>query len=317
MEEASPAEGGMIGGDGQGQGGERGPGGRGYGRGRGGRGRGRGRGDGNRGLRGPGGFGRGRGVRGRGRGNRFYPSAPGPVDHAQNSSYNPAVAAPAPVPVSEPEPAAVSVPASDPIQAPQEPVLHLNRVYVGNLPYNVAPNDLKDFMSKAGEVVSADIFGSKPSAIVEFTTEAGAKNAIETLNGTAIEGTDRKLLIREDRSDASGRGRGSRGRGRGRARGRAGRFYRSGPRVQGSALNRQIFVGNLPYNIGWFDLKQIFGEIGEVIRADILKGPDGFSKGMGTVCFVSEELAHQAISKMNEHQLLGRTIHVSLDKYAK
>merc|ERR1719457_296024 len=99
--------------------------------------------------------------------------------------------------------------------------------------------------------------------------------------------------------------------GRGRGRG----F--SGPVVEGSRANRQIFVGNLPYTTSWQDLKDLFGEVGPIIRADILMGPDGRSKGMGTVCFESEESANKAIETMNDYDLEGRTIHVSKDKFAK
>lgn len=91
----------------------------------------------------------------------------------------------------------------------------------------------------------------------------------------------------------------------------------SGPVVDGSRANRQIFVGNLPYTTSWQDLKDLFGEIGAIIRADILIGPDGRSKGMGTVCFETEESAQKAIETMNDHELEGRTIHVSKDKFAK
>lgn len=91
----------------------------------------------------------------------------------------------------------------------------------------------------------------------------------------------------------------------------------SGPVVEGSRANRQIFVGNLPYTTSWQDLKDLFGEVGPIIRADILMGPDGRSKGMGTVCFESEESANKAIETMNDYDLEGRTIHVSKDKFAK
>jgi len=243
------------------------------------------------------------------------------------------------------------------------------RVYVGNLSYASSWQDLKDHMRQAGEVVFADVFMtesgySKGCGVVEFNTEAEAQMAINTLNDTVLEGTERPIFVREDRIDsydyARGRGRGGyrggmhRGRGaymmqgggmmgpmqgggmmvpmqgvpygrgapmgyRGHGMmpyGRGGRGF-SGPVVEGSRANRQIFVGNLPYTTSWQDLKDLFGEIGPIIRADILIGPDGRSKGMGTVCFETEESAAKAIETMNDHELEGRTIHVSKDKFAK
>jgi len=91
----------------------------------------------------------------------------------------------------------------------------------------------------------------------------------------------------------------------------------TGPVVEGSRANRQIFVGNLPYHTSWQDLKDLFNEVGTILRADIIVGPDGRSKGMGTVCFETEESAQKAIEKMNEFELEGRVIHVSKDKFAK
>ena len=97
---------------------------------------------------------------------------------------------------------------------------------------------------------------------------------------------------------------------RGRGRG-------AGPLVEGPRAGRQIFIGNLPYHTSWQDLKDIFADCGTILRADILLGPDGRSKGMGTICFETEESAQKAIEKMNEHEMEGRTIYVTKDKFAK
>ena len=76
------------------------------------------------------------------------------------------------------------------------------RVYVGNLAYEVAWQDLKDHMRDAGDVQYAEVMmmsdgRSKGCGIVEFATAEGAKNAIETLNDTELEG--RQIFVREDR----------------------------------------------------------------------------------------------------------------------
>jgi len=98
----------------------------------------------------------------------------------------------------------------------------------------------------------------------------------------------------------------SRGRGRG-----------AGPVVEGPRAGRQLFIGNLPYHTSWQDLKDLFAEFGTILRADVLLGPDGRSKGMGTICFETEESAQKAIEKMNEYEMEGRTIYVTKDKFAK
>ena len=75
-------------------------------------------------------------------------------------------------------------------------------VYVGNLAHEVAWQDLKDHMRNAGDVQYAEVMmmsdgRSKGCGIVKFATAEGAKNAIETLNDTELEG--RQIFVREDR----------------------------------------------------------------------------------------------------------------------
>eukprot|EP00189_Rhodosorus_marinus_P009861 CAMPEP_0184740758 /NCGR_PEP_ID=MMETSP0315-20130426/3774_1 /TAXON_ID=101924 /ORGANISM="Rhodosorus marinus, Strain UTEX LB 2760" /LENGTH=275 /DNA_ID=CAMNT_0027210633 /DNA_START=221 /DNA_END=1049 /DNA_ORIENTATION=+ len=78
---------------------------------------------------------------------------------------------------------------------------------------------------------------------------------------------------------------------------------------------RKVAVTNLPYQIRWQELKDIFRSCGEVIRADVLTGPDGRSKGVGTIVFESEAGAQEAISRLNEAELDGRVIYVRYDRY--
>jgi RNA recognition motif-containing protein len=105
------------------------------------------------------------------------------------------------------------------------------RVYVGNLSWEVAWQDLKDHMIEAGEVVRAEVIKepsgrSKGCGIVEFATDEGAKNAISMLTDTELKG--RRIFVREDREitkhagrggDFGGRGGEYGGRGGGRGRG--------------------------------------------------------------------------------------------------
>eukprot|EP01065_Artemidia_motanka_P001693 TRINITY_DN1077_c0_g1_i1.p3 TRINITY_DN1077_c0_g1~~TRINITY_DN1077_c0_g1_i1.p3 ORF type:complete len:473 (+),score=142.46 TRINITY_DN1077_c0_g1_i1:46-1464(+) len=70
------------------------------------------------------------------------------------------------------------------------------RVIVGNLPYDVAWQQLKDHFKAAGDVVHADFF--KPgTGWVEMATEQDARRAIATMNETELQG--RPIWCREDR----------------------------------------------------------------------------------------------------------------------
>merc|ERR1739848_763629 len=133
------------------------------------------------------------------------------------------------------------------------------RVYVGNLDWSVAWQDLKDHMRECGNVVYADVFKyddgrSKGCGIVEYETVEEAAKAISTLNNTEL--NNRLVFVREDREDkelGGGRGRGGGrfrgggggggfgGRGRGRGRGGGGAFAHEG---EPTGSGRQIFVSN-------------------------------------------------------------------------
>ena len=55
----------------------------------------------------------------------------------------------------------------------------------------------------------------------------------------------------------------------------------------------------LPFNCQWQDLKDLFRAAGNILRADITLGPDGRSRGFGTVLFATPEDAHRAVEMFN------------------
>uniref|UniRef100_A0A0G4HA21 RRM domain-containing protein n=1 Tax=Chromera velia CCMP2878 TaxID=1169474 RepID=A0A0G4HA21_9ALVE len=218
-----------------------------------------------------------------------------------------------------------------------------SRVYVGNLSWGVKWQDLKDHMGKAGKVQHADVFEdasgkSKGCGIVEYASPEGAQAAIESLNDSELFG--RMIFVREDREEGKDRGeraprtyqnysRGDgsgnyggggsfnrRGGGRFSGGGRGGNSFRSGPPVASADdKGRQIFVSNLSWKTSWQDLKDLFKDCGGIVRADVIKFPDGRSKGVGTVLFHDAESADDAINRYNEYEFQDRKIQVRLDKY--
>lgn len=98
------------------------------------------------------------------------------------------------------------------------------KLFVGNVPYNITEDQLKEIFSEAGEVESVAVITDKMTGrprgfvFVEMASEDGAKKAIETLNGREIDG--RALNVnearpREDRPMGGGGGRGGYGGGNG------------------------------------------------------------------------------------------------------
>ena len=77
----------------------------------------------------------------------------------------------------------------------------MTRLYVGNLPYSATETDLSNFFASAGTVEKTilviDRETSKPRGFgfVDMASEEGAKKAIETLNGAAMNG--RPLVVNE------------------------------------------------------------------------------------------------------------------------
>jgi RNA recognition motif-containing protein len=73
-----------------------------------------------------------------------------------------------------------------------------------------------------------------------------------------------------------------------------------------------IYVGNLAYTVTEEDLRQAFGEFGQVASASIIKDQSsGHSKGFGFVEMPGAEEAKAAISGLNGKEMKGRKLNVN------
>ncbi|KAL9019450.1 MAG: hypothetical protein Q9185_003241 [Variospora sp. 1 TL-2023] len=154
--------------------------------------------------------------------------------------------------------------------------------------------------------------------IVEYATRDQAQQAVSTLSNQNLMG--RLVYVREDR-EAEPRFTGPPSASTG---------YHGGPSSRGGYNNftggppsggggRQVFVNNLPYNVGWQDLKDLFRQAaqqGAVIRADVHLGQDGRPKGSGIVAFEHPEDAANAIAQFNGYDWQGRMLEVREDRFA-
>ncbi|KAI0718666.1 hypothetical protein C8T65DRAFT_803566 [Cerioporus squamosus] len=200
-----------------------------------------------------------------------------------------------------------------------------NRVYVGNLSYDVKYRDLMEFMRGAGEVLFAEVLItptgiSKGCGIVEYANQEDAQRAIRELSEQLLLG--RPVFIREDRETESRFGATPVPGKIGMAM--AGQGLHAAPPPRPPSHNHfnhnnpgnQLYVGNLPYQAGWQDLKDLFRSAGNIIRADINIGADGRPKGSGTVIFETAKDAAQAIGMYNGFEWYGRILEVREDRYA-
>ncbi|HEY1678473.1 MAG TPA: RNA-binding protein [Candidatus Sulfotelmatobacter sp.] len=75
---------------------------------------------------------------------------------------------------------------------------------------------------------------------------------------------------------------------------------------------KNIFVGNLSFNTGEEELRQVFEAYGSVDRVSIMTDRDtGRSRGFGFVEMTNNEDGDKAIAGLNGSQVGGRTINVN------
>lgn len=177
------------------------------------------------------------------------------------------------------------------------------RVYVGNLSWDVAWQDLKDHMRDAGEVKFAEVMTgpdgrSKGCGIVEFSTPDEAKEACTNLTDTELNG--RMIFVREDRENSNAGG------------GRAPRPARGGGGGGGNGCS--LYVGNLAYETSWQDLKDHMRQAGNVDQANVLESSNGRSKGCGIVVYQNSRDAQRAIRELQNSVLHNRPIFIREDR---
>ncbi|KIK68533.1 hypothetical protein GYMLUDRAFT_154317 [Collybiopsis luxurians FD-317 M1] len=194
------------------------------------------------------------------------------------------------------------------------------QLFVGNLPYRVRWQDLKDLFRKAGTVLRADVSlgpdnRSRGYGTVLLASAEDAGRAIDMFNGYSWQ--TRILEVRPDRLppdlDSLNPNPGSFS-----TISSPGAFV--SPQVTGSLLGglndidytslfgldrpssssgitgRNLF---LPFHCQWQDLKDLFRQAGTIIRADVALGQDGRSRGFGTVVFATEYDAERAVNMFN------------------
>ena len=92
-----------------------------------------------------------------------------------------------------------------------------NKLYVGGLPYSVTGDRLQEIFSAHGNVESANVIADKFTGqsrgfgFVEMSTSGEAQKAIDSLNGTQLDGrtltvNEAKPMAKRDHFGGGGRG---------------------------------------------------------------------------------------------------------------
>ena len=94
------------------------------------------------------------------------------------------------------------------------------------------------------------------------------------------------------------------------------RGYGSSRDYNDQITSAQLYIMNLPYSVSWQDLKDLFRNAGNVLRADVNMDFDGRSKGTGIVLFDSIRDAQYAIKQFQGYDWQGRQLEIREDRFA-
>jgi len=169
------------------------------------------------------------------------------------------------------------------------------QVVVKNLPINTSWQQLKDLFNQSENcpVDHADVVKKGNSAVgyVTFANEDMVKEAIITYDNFNWKGKDIRVYKAGEEGEDDG----------------------DDEPVQ--VTSTALYVGNLPYNYGWQELKDLFRSTkGDVVHADVFKDYQGRSKGYGIVQMKSVEDAIRAIEEINGFEIDGRKLEVREDR---
>ena len=80
-------------------------------------------------------------------------------------------------------------------------------------------------------------------------------------------------------------------------------------------MSTNLYVGNFTFSTTESDLTSLFGEYGEVVRAQVITDRDtGRSRGFGFVEMGSPEAAQKAIDALDGREVGGRALTVNVAK---
>lgn len=149
------------------------------------------------------------------------------------------------------------------------------KVFFANFPFSMSQAEVASFLEQVGQVNHIEIFvndqgTSRGCGIAEFNSSAQATEAVRRLNTSRVQG--RSITIKPDDNSKA-----------------------RTPSQKSFAL----FVYNLPLTVTWQQLKDVFREVGPVLRADVAVDRLGKSLGRGTVFFEKLTDAEEAVRVLN------------------
>jgi len=207
------------------------------------------------------------------------------------------------------------------------------KVFVGNLPFSAEWQELKDHFGQCGTIEHAKVLTmdgkgggstkgrSRGKGLVIYSSAAEAKSAIAALNGSLMDGRPIEVDEWTRTEGKGGAGKGGAGKGGGWVwtPPAGGKAAGSSPYIASAPASHMVYVGNLPFQAEWQELKDHFEACGTVVDTKVHttdgKGggrTKGRSRGTGTVTFSSAAEAAQAIKMLNGSVMMDRQIVVDV-----
>jgi len=153
-------------------------------------------------------------------------------------------------------------------------------LYIGNLPANFSNDDMTELFSQFGGLVSVHV-ALDPITNVNlgygyacFQQQSQRDAAISKYNRETVFGNVVRVMPKQKQDEG------------------------------------KIFICNLDYRIEELELRNLFSQFGEILTVDLLRNPNGTSKGCATIQFERSDSATTAINTMNETVVKGRMIKV-------
>ena len=186
------------------------------------------------------------------------------------------------------------------------------KIYISNFPEKFTESDITKICSEFGKVENCNIFLDnvcKKFAIVQFSSEIEAKEALNKLNDKEIDG--KKIMTRLFQTKYEHKQ----------------YLQNSTKRINEQNANCNLYIKNIPLTAKEEDLSKIFSKYGNVISVKIEKNKiekrdekgifDLVSKGFGYLSFDKSESAKNAIEDLNGKYLPGfeswnRTLNIEL-----
>ena len=199
------------------------------------------------------------------------------------------------------------------------------KLFVAGLPDSVTEDTVKEmFASTGGQVLQVSLPRHRDTGrlrgigFVTMGSPEEAESARTQLDGSLQMG--KSILVRPYQAEPPKRGEGGpRGAGFGGPPGSGGPggpggFSGDRPRGGPPPADRQLYLGNLPYDCTQEEVEGLVNGVTEnqVVRVHLPLDPDGRKRGFGFVTMASSEAANLAITQLKDMDMRGRHLNVKI-----